>query len=840
MLSNHSETDIHQLNLELERRVIERTEQLAIVNQQLEKEIAEHQLLQEKLHSSETQMRALFEAMTDIVLVLDAQGNTVQIAPTNRHLVEQNAPTIINQTIEQFLQTPQAETFCSQIQHALKTQQTVSFEYSLIHNNTEIWFNAKISPIAKDLVLWVARDVTESKCYEKALQNAHNQLERRVEERTAELLEANRCLKQEISDRQKAAEALQRSESRYRSLIIATTQAVWTTDATGQTTEPLPTWQNLTGQTDEDVQGWGWLNAIHRDDRERIRQEWNQAVSTKRIYQTEYRLRMVDGSYRDMAVRGVPVFTADGTIQEWVGTCTDITEHKAATEQLQHQTMRSQLVSEITLKIRQSLQLEEILQTTVTEVQNLLQADRILIFQMQPDGSGKVVQEAVLPGWPVILGETILDPCLKKDYINKYTQGIITAIPDLEQAKIEPCHVEMLQQFGVKANLVVPILIKDNLWGLLIAHQCSSSRKWTSVEIELLLQLANQVSIALAQAELLQALQDSEAKFRQLAESIEEVFFIYLPDYSEILYISPAYEKIWGNSVQSLYQNPSSWMELIHPDDRDRVEIALQNQIEIGGFNEEYRIIRADGDLRWIYGRTFLVHNQVGEVDRIVGIAVDITARKQAEEAILEAKNKEILLQEIHHRVKNNLQIVSGLLYLQSRYVEDERMLSMFQESRDRVQSMALIHEKLYGSKMIDSLDFQDYIHSLTNHLCSSYDCTTKGVSLQLNIEPISLDIDLASPCGLIVNELVTNALKHAFPPGHFGEITVEFHSAKDNNFILDVRDNGVGMAEEIDISTQKSLGLRLVRSLAIKQLKGTVEVDKTVGTRFQIKFPKK
>ena len=840
MLSNHSETDIHQLNLELERRVIERTEQLAIVNQKLEKEITEHQLLQEKLHSSETQMRALFEAMTDIVLVLDAQGNTVQIAPTNRQLVEQNTPTIINQTIEQFLQDRQAETFCSQIQQALKTQQTVNFEYSLIYNSTEIWFNAKISPIAADLVLWVARDVTESKRYEKALQNAHNQLERRVEERTAELLEANRCLKQEISDRQKATEALQRSESRYRSLIIATTQAVWTTNATGQTTEPLPTWQNLTGQTDEDVQGWGWLNAIHPDERERVRQQWNRTVSTKRIYQTEYRLRMVDGSYRDMAVRGVPVFTADGTIQEWVGTCTDITEHKAATEQLQHQTMRSQLVSEITLKIRQSLQLEEILQTTVTEVQNLLQADRILIFQMQPDGSGKVVQEAVLPGWPVILGETILDPCLKKDYINKYTQGIITAIADLKQAQIERSHVEMLQQFGVKANLVVPILIKDNLWGLLIAHQCSSSRQWTSVEIELLLQLANQVSIALAQAELLQALQDSEAKFRQLAESIEEVFFIYLPDYSEILYISPAYEKIWGNSVQSLYQNPSSWMELIHPDDRDRVEIALQNQIEIGGFNEEYRIIRADGDLRWIYGRTFLVHNQVGEVDRIVGIAVDITARKQAEEAILEAKNKEILLQEIHHRVKNNLQIVSGLLYLQSRYVEDERMLSMFQESRDRVQSMALIHEKLYGSKTIDSLDFQDYIHSLTNHLCSSYDCTTKGVSLQLNIEPISLDIDLASPCGLIVNELVTNALKHAFPPGHFGEITVEFHSAKDNNFILDIRDNGVGMAEEIDISTQKSLGLRLVRSLAIKQLKGTVEVDKTVGTRFQIKFPKK
>jgi PAS domain S-box-containing protein len=179
-------------------------------------------------------------------------------------------------------------------------------------------------------------------------------------------------------------------------------------------------------------------------------------------------------------------------------------ERRQAEAELVRQNQRSHLFSEITLKIRQSLQPEEILQTAVTEVQKLLRTDRVLVFRLWDDGSGTVVQEAVLPGFSEILGQQIYDPCFSQDYQEKYRQGRVSAIEDLKTADIQACHVELLERFGVRANLVVPILHRENCWGLLIAHQCDRPRQWSSFEIELLQLLANQIGIALAQAQLLE------------------------------------------------------------------------------------------------------------------------------------------------------------------------------------------------------------------------------------------------------------------------------------------------------------------------------------------------
>ncbi|WP_293098688.1 PAS domain S-box protein [Moorena sp. SIOASIH] len=202
----------------------------------------------------------------------------------------------------------------------------------------------------------------------------------------------------------------------------------------------------------------------------------------------------------------------------------DITDRKLAEQELQRQNQRSQLFSEITLKIRQSLQLEQILQTAVTEVQQFLKADRVVLFQLSFDGWGKVVQEAVVPGWPIMLGQSIEDPCFHEEYLEQYRQGRVSNICDLENSDIRACHVEMLQQFRVKANLVVPIQQQDKLWGLLIAHQCANPRQWTNFESELLQQLADQIAIALAQAQLLgtetrqrQELARSNAELQQFA-----------------------------------------------------------------------------------------------------------------------------------------------------------------------------------------------------------------------------------------------------------------------------------------------------------------------------------
>ncbi|MFC1717112.1 histidine kinase dimerization/phosphoacceptor domain -containing protein [Candidatus Poribacteria bacterium] len=214
-------------------------------------------------------------------------------------------------------------------------------------------------------------------------------------------------------------------------------------------------------------------------------------------------------------------------------------------------------------------------------------------------------------------------------------------------------------------------------------------------------------------------------------------------------------------------------------------------------------------------------------------------------EASLE--EKEVLLKEIHHRVKNNLQVISSLLNLQSGYINDEAALQMFKESQNRVRSMALIHEKLYQSEDLARIDFAEYIQDLANYLLRMYGTGTYRVRLRVNIEDVSLDIDTAIPCGLIVNELVSNSLKYAFPMEDIAldeqreseaEIRVDVRSDNSSNLMLIVSDNGVGFPENLDFRETESLGLQLVNTLT-EQLEGSIELDRTSGTTFKITFEK-
>lgn len=199
-------------------------------------------------------------------------------------------------------------------------------------------------------------------------------------------------------------------------------------------------------------------------------------------------------------------------------------------------------------------------------------------------------------------------------------------------------------------------------------------------------------------------------------------------------------------------------------------------------------------------------------------------------------KEREVLLKEVHHRVKNNLQVVSSLLGLQAWHFEDTRLRQALADSQNRVLSIALVHENLYRSKDLAQVEFSDYVDSLVDNLPRSSSAGT-DVSVTQDIEKCLLSIETAVPCGLIINELVTNALKHAFPGEGRGSIRVVLRKIDPSNWMLIVADDGVGLPVDIDMRKTTSLGLELV-TLLVKQLAGTLEIKRNGGTSFQITFP--
>jgi two-component sensor histidine kinase len=216
----------------------------------------------------------------------------------------------------------------------------------------------------------------------------------------------------------------------------------------------------------------------------------------------------------------------------------------------------------------------------------------------------------------------------------------------------------------------------------------------------------------------------------------------------------------------------------------------------------------------------------------------DITERKRNEEQLKTSlQEKDLLLKEIHHRVKNNLLVVSNLLELQSHYAEDERVSLLLSESQNRVHSMALIHEKLYQSTELSQINFADYLTDLTQTLSASYIADAQNIELILTLEPVWLNIETANPCGLIVNELISNSLKHGFPDGREGKIGLELRKRKDNDQItLEIKDNGVGLPPNFDPSKVKPLGMELILTLT-EQIQGELSITNSEGATFQLTF---
>jgi PAS domain S-box-containing protein len=308
------------------------------------------------------------------------------------------------------------------------------------------------------------------------------------------------------------------------------------------------------------------------------------------------------------------------------------------TAKLERQERKSRLFAEIALKIRQSLDIDQILQTTVTEVQNILGCDRVLIYRVFDNGTGKTIAESVLPGWNSILNVDFPEEVFPLEYQQLYSNRTVKAIADIYQTyqEVTPCLVEFLQEWKIKAKLIVPIIQNNGFWGFMIAHQCVSPRKWTDFEIELMREIADQVGVALEQAQLVETLREREQFIESIADSSPNILYLYDVDQNRSIYNSRSLTTILGYTSLELSIMGDNFPMLFHPDDQETVikhleETALMNDREISYV--EYRIQHKNKEWLWFSSHaTVFKRDLSGKTQQILGVAQNISDRKQAED----------------------------------------------------------------------------------------------------------------------------------------------------------------------------------------------------------------
>ncbi len=331
------------------------------------------------------------------------------------------------------------------------------------------------------------------------------------------------------------------------------------------------------------------------------------------------------------------------------------------------------------------------------------------------------------------------------------------------------------------------------------------------------------------------ALQDNEKKYRTLFESNPDYTILIGLD-GVILDVNSSAANFTNLSKEELIGKNYAELGLFPKKDLHLLIESFANVLKgevVGPFQN--RLVRGDTSISWVETQLVPLMKD-GKVYSIMVIAEDITARKTATDQLIKSvEEKDVLLKEIHHRVKNNIQIISSLLNIQKQHVDSDEFVNILTESQNRIKSMAMVHEKLYHSGDLTRINFADYIETLVSDLYNSYSISTRQVTPVINVENVRFNIETAVPCGLIISELVSNSLKHAFPEGKKGILSVSLKAREEWDELV-ISDDGVGFPEEFDIKNSKTLGLKLANTL-VKQLDGKITLNQSNGTQFKITF---
>ncbi|RQD92899.1 PAS domain S-box protein, partial [Methanosalsum natronophilum] len=388
-------------------------------------------------------------------------------------------------------------------------------------------------------------------------------------------------------------------------------------------------------------------------------------------------------------------------------------------------------------------------------------------------------------------------------------------IPDLLKTKYATSDPNV-QKYDLRSYLGHLVKAEDEVFGIL----CVVFTEETIVsedDEKLIGILASAIAAEEERLSYTNKLKLSEERFRNVVESISDGI-IELDLVNNKAYFSDRYYQMLGYEPNEFEPSYQAWMKAINPRDIDRVEKRFKEYIsgKRGDFNVEYRAVHKSGELVWVQLKGKVEeYSDIGEPLKFIATQIDMTEHKKLEEM----KKNRLIVQEVHHRVKNNLQVISSLLNMESRKLENEHIKHVFQDSQNRIRSMALAHEKLYGADNLASVEISDYIQSLSSYLIQSHNRNHIKIKLNIDSDTIYASMDIVVPLGLILNEIITNSLKHAFYNMEEGTINISFYQI-DDKYHLEIEDNGIGISHDFDLESSNSLGVKIIDML-VAQLGG-------------------